>query len=290
MNGKPEWLVVKAPHHRTLESMQTLFKTLELHTICENADCPNMGECFNSKTASFMILGNICTRSCRYCAVGKGKPGVVDPEEPAHLAKAVQRLTLKHVVVTSVTRDDLPDGGAEQFAAVINNIRVLTPQTTIEVLIPDFQGNSEALKTVIHAKPDVLNHNIETIPRLYSTVRPQADFSRSLQLLASTKELAPEMVTKSGIMVGLGESEPEMLTVFRALRAVHCDVLTIGQYLQPTQKHIVVKEYVNPIMFERYREAAIALGFKHVAAGPFVRSSYKALEGINLIRANRQKV
>ncbi|MHB1653592.1 MAG: lipoyl synthase [Desulfitobacteriaceae bacterium] len=280
---RPKWLVVKAPHPQALATMQTLFGDLELHTICENAECPNIGECFNLRTASFMILGNICTRSCRFCAVGKGKPGAVDPEEPARLAQAVKKLALKHVVVTSVTRDDLPDGGARQFAASIQYIRALNLQTTIEVLIPDFRGNVDALKTVVEARPNVVNHNIETVPRLYSTVRPQADYRRSLKLLATSKDLAPNIASKSGIMVGLGETEEEMLAVFRDLRNAYCDVLTVGQYLRPSLGHLEVKDYISPDVFDRYKEKALALGFKHVAAGPLVRSSYKALEGINLL-------
>lgn len=283
MEERPKWLVVKAPHPKALVNMQAIFRDLRLHTICEHAECPNIGECFNAQTASFMILGNTCTRSCRYCAVGKGKPSPVDQEEPLHLAQAVKTLALKHVVVTSVTRDDLPDGGAGQFTASILSIRALNPQTTIELLIPDFQGDPRSLSTVIEAQPNILNHNIETVPRLYPIVRPQADYLRSLWLLAQAKQLNPHVMTKSGIMLGLGESEAEVLAVFRDLRAAHCDILTVGQYLRPSPHHLEVQEYVNPTVFDRYREEALTLGFKHVASGSFVRSSYKALEGIKSV-------
>lgn len=275
---KPDWFKVPANSGATNEAVLSLIRSLGLHTVCEEANCPNCGECFGRRTATFMILGNQCTRNCRFCAVGKGFPQTVDPNEPERVAKAVHQLNLRHVVITSVTRDDLPDGGASHFANVIQAIRASNPDEppVVEVLIPDFQGNRAALDLVIKAKPEIINHNIETVPRLYPTVRPEADYHRSLELLAQVKAAAPSIMTKSGIMVGLGETVDEVSDVFRDLRAVGCDLLTIGQYLAPSKSHHPVVAYIHPDQFAAYRQEAEAMSFRHVASGPLVRSSYHA--------------
>lgn len=275
---KPQWLHVKSNTGETNKAVMDLMKSLELHTVCEEAQCPNCGECFGRKTATFMILGRQCTRNCTFCTVSSGTPGCPDPKEPEHLAQAVESLELRYVVITSVTRDDLPDGGAGHFASVIRAIKERMKDNTpaIEVLIPDFQGNGDALSLVVEAKPDVINHNIETVPRLYPEVRPQAVYDRSLELLSNIKRFDPSMLTKSGIMLGLGETKDEVLSVFDALREHHCDFLTIGQYLAPSSKHHPVIEYVTPEDFAWYKERALEAGFSYVASGPLVRSSYMA--------------
>jgi len=265
------------PERRQIE--ETL-RGLNLHTVCEQAGCPNLGECYCSKTATFMILGNQCTRNCTFCQVSKGEPQPVDALEPDHVAQAVRQLELKHVVVTSVTRDDLPDGGANHFARVIYAVREACPGTTVEVLIPDFQGDVDALQTVIDAKPTVINHNIETVQRLYPEVRPMADYRRSLALLERIKAISPGIRTKSGIMVGLGETVSEVMECLRDLRAAQCEFLTIGQYLAPSARHHPVVEYIHPDVFMKLKQEAEALGFVHVASGPFVRSSYHAGEAL----------
>ncbi len=276
--AKPAWFKVPANQGSTNESVIRLIRSLGLHTVCEEANCPNSGECFGHKTATFMILGNQCTRRCTFCAVGKGCPLPPDPDEPANLARAVSQLGLRHVVITSVTRDDLPDGGAGQFVAVISAIRAISPGPVpvIEVLIPDLQGNWSALARIIAARPEIINHNVETVPRLYAEVRPTAQYQRSLELLARVRQGNPGILTKSGIMVGLGETEEEVLAVLQDLRAAGCDLLTIGQYLAPSRHHHPVVAYIHPDQFARYREQAEALGFRHVASGPLVRSSYQA--------------
>lgn len=278
MCALPSWIKRRFPPQEEWEGVQKLLRTLALHTVCESARCPNIGECFRRGTATFLILGNVCTRSCRFCAVAKGTPGPPDPEEPERVAEAARQLNLKHVVVTSVTRDDLPDGGAGHFAATIVAIRRVLPQATVEVLVPDFQGKEEALNTVLAARPDVLNHNVETVPRLYPSVRPQANYKRSLWLLGRAKEKAPDILTKSGLMVGLGETREEVEGVLKDLRSVQCDIVTIGQYLRPSVRHLPVASYIPPEEFEYYREYALRLGFLGVASGPFVRSSYRAEE------------
>ena len=250
----------------------------KIHSVCQDARCPNISECFSQRTATFMILGNLCTRNCAFCAVGKGKPERPDPLEPERLAGAALELGLKHVVITSVTRDDLLDGGAGHFALVIEAVRVAAPGTVIEVLVPDFAGLKEAVSIVTRSRPDIINHNLETVPRLYQAVRPQAVFSRSLQLLAKVKELDSRVYTKSGIMVGLGENFEEVLEVMAELRQVSCDYLTIGQYLQPSAEHYPLQEFVAPEIYQMYREKGLVMGFKDVAAGPYVRSSYHAGE------------
>jgi lipoic acid synthetase len=278
--AKPEWLKVRVRSTKDAAEVKEMLTRLSLHTVCEEAGCPNIMECFGRKTATFMILGRNCTRNCTFCNVTKGELDRVDPMEPVNVAKAVKELGLRHVVVTSVTRDDLPDGGAGHFAETIEHIRALNPSTTVEVLIPDFKGDLESLKLVIDARPQIINHNVETVPRLYYSVRPMAVYSRSLGLLKNVKDLAPEMITKSGIMVGLGEEESEVIGVMEDLRAVGCDVLTIGQYLAPSRLHHPVVEYIHPDVFDRYKDIGTRLGFKYIASSPLVRSSYRAEEAL----------
>ena len=259
--------------------VQTMEGNLEinrLHTICQEACCPNQGECFSKGVATFLIMGKVCTRNCRFCAVDSGTPEPLDAGEPLRLAEEVKRLGLRFVVITSVTRDDLADGGSGHFARVIEVMRRECPDVGIEVLIPDFLGSSPALKTVVDAAPEVLNHNVETVPRLYASVRPQADYRRSIAVLREAKAMNPSLATKSGIMVGLGETREEVLEVMVDLRSASCDVITIGQYLSPSAAHLPVVEYVKPEIFEKYRRDALRLGFRDAASGPFVRSSYMA--------------
>ncbi|MHB1454575.1 MAG: lipoyl synthase [Saccharofermentanales bacterium] len=275
---KPEWLHVTAGNARNNAEVTALLKGLDLHTVCEEASCPNCGECFGRRTATFMILGRNCTRNCTFCCVSKGEPDVPDPQEPRNIAEAVMKLKLKYVVITSVTRDDIPDGGASHFADVIHAIRQTGDEGAplIEVLIPDFRGDADALGTVIAAMPDVINHNVETVPRLYPEVRPQAVYTRSLALLARVRAKEPAIRTKSGIMLGLGETAKEVYDVLDDLRGHGCDFLTIGQYLAPSRFHHPVAEYITPEVFAEYRQAALDKGFSYVASGPLVRSSYMA--------------
>ena len=280
---KPDWLRIKSYSGTSRSDVEEILKRLSLHTVCEEANCPNMGECFSRSTATFMILGNFCTRDCTFCNVQKNEPQAVDPTEPIRVAKAVRELNLKHIVITSVTRDDLPDGGAGHFAKVIESIKELDKNVVVEVLIPDFQGSLEALSKVAEAKPEIINHNVETVPHLYSEVRPMAVYARSLELLRNVKALDGNIYSKSGIMVGLGETEHEVLDVFRDLRDVGCDFLTIGQYLAPSKKHHPVVEYIHPDLFQRYKEQALNIGFKYVASGPLVRSSYLADKALGKI-------
>ncbi|MCX7841571.1 MAG: lipoyl synthase [Clostridia bacterium] len=273
---KPEWLRVRVKSNQNTTEVVELLSKLSLHTVCEEANCPNLAECFGRRTATFIILGKVCTRNCTFCNVIKGRTETVDPDEPRHVAEAAAKLGLKHAVVTSVTRDDLPDGGAGHFAEVIREIKRLNSNVVVEVLIPDFQGDSSALMKVIDAKPEIINHNVETVPRLYPKVRPMAVYKRSLELLRNVKDADINIYTKSGIMVGLGESEEEVIQVFRDLRKHGCDLLTVGQYLAPSKNHHPIVEYVHPDVFENYRIEALKLGFKHVASAPLVRSSYMA--------------
>lgn len=273
---RPDWLRAPAPVGENYAELKGLVRDLELHTVCESAACPNVGECWNRRTATFMILGNVCTRRCGFCAVSKGAPLPVDYDEPRRVAEAVARLGLRYAVVTSVNRDDRKDGGAELFALVIEAIRERTPDCRVEVLIPDFQGSREALRAVMDARPDVLNHNTETVPRLYRLVRLGARYERSLDLLAQAKSMAPGIPTKSGLMLGLGETPEEVLGVMRDLRASRVDILTLGQYLSPSPRHLPVIEFIPPSQFADYREKGAAMGFRHVEAGPLVRSSYHA--------------
>ena len=271
---KPEWLRISLSRARGLTEVKNMLRKHSLNTVCEAAACPNMMECFNRKTATFMILGKVCTRNCRFCNVEGGKPEPVDPHEPEHVAQAVEELGLRHAVITSVTRDDLPDGGASHFARVIERLSSL--DVSIEVLIPEFQGDIHALSLVVEAGPDIINHNLETVPGLYPLVRPGAEYARSLSLLSRVKSLAPGIYTKSGIMLGLGETGTQILEVLGDLRLSGCDMLTMGQYLAPSAGHFQVAEYVHPDFFEKMRIKALDMGFKHVVSGPLVRSSYHA--------------
>lgn len=277
MTVKPDWLRVKAPQWQRVGSVKEILRDLQLNTVCEEASCPNIGECFHAGTATFLIMGPACTRACPYCDIDfEKKPQPLDPTEPIRLAEAVKRLNLNHVVITSVNRDDLPDGGAGQFIACIEASRQVSPETTIEVLIPDLCGDWSALQSILSAKPDVLNHNTETVPRLYRRVRPQGEYDRSLNLLRQTRLLSPSVYTKSGIMVGLGETDAEVREVIRDLRQVDCDILTIGQYLQPSQKHLGVQEFIHPSQFQEWQSYAESLGFLQVVSSPLTRSSYHA--------------
>jgi len=275
---KPDWLKVRAPGSPGYQRLKGLMRTLNLHTVCEEARCPNIGECWNHGTATFMILGDICTRACSYCAVAHGRPDAVDILEPSRVARAVNALALDYVVITSVDRDDLADGGASIFAASISETRALRPECRIEVLIPDFQGNESALRTVLDARPDVLNHNTETVPRLYRMARSGGRYARTLELLQRARRIAPDIPTKSGVMVGLGENHEELVATFRDLRAVDCQVLTVGQYLRPTDAHAPMVRYYRPDEFAELKRVALELGFLHVESGPLVRSSYHAHE------------
>ncbi|MBM3778144.1 MAG: lipoyl synthase [Acidimicrobiia bacterium] len=275
---KPPWLRVRAPGSENYLRLKGLLGERKLHTVCEEARCPNIGECWHHGTATFMILGDVCTRACSYCAVAHGKPGAVDLDEPARVAGAIADMALRHAVITSVDRDDLPDGGASIFADTIRETRARTPGCRIEVLIPDFQGSEAALTTVLDAGPDVLNHNIETVPRLYRMARSGGRYPRSIELLDRSRRHAPAIATKTGIMVGLGEEPDEVLDVLRDLRAAGVSILTIGQYLQPTPKHAPIARYYHPDEFAGLKTAALDLGFVHVESGPLVRSSYHAHE------------
>jgi len=271
---KPAWLKLNVQGDSNTVHVKNLIRNLNLHTVCHEANCPNRMECFARRTATFMILGRNCTRNCTFCNVTRNKPDPVDPNEPENVAKAVQTLNLRHAVVTSVTRDDLPDQGANQFAEIVRQIKKYNPETTVELLIPDMSGREELLDIILETEPDVLNHNIETIPEFYPKVRPAANFMRSIRVLGYAKSKG--FKTKSGIMVGFGEKEEQVVKAFKALREVDCDMLTVGQYLQPTKQHIKVTEYVTPLQFERYKDIALEMGFKRVNSGPLVRSSYHA--------------
>jgi lipoic acid synthetase len=273
---KPPWLKKKIPPFQDLQKVKSILAETALHTVCEEARCPNLGECFSQGTATILILGKICTRNCGFCAVEHGAPAPLVEAEPEHVAQAVKKMGLRYVVITSVTRDDLSDGGASHFAKTIQAIRAVGQTIKIEVLIPDFKGNLGSLALVLKDCPDVLNHNIETIPRLYPKVRPQADYERSLNILKRSKESYPHILTKSGFMVGLGEAKEEVLDLLRELREVGCDFLTIGQYLQPHTNRLPVVRYVPPEEFETYRKIGEGMGFKMVSSGPFVRSSFHA--------------
>ncbi len=275
---RPAWLKVKVPLGENFSKLRGLMEHKRLHTVCEEARCPNMSECWNAGTATFMILGDICTRSCGFCAVKTGRPEGLDLEEPFRVADAVRSMGIRHAVITSVNRDELPDGGAGVFAETIRQVRRVNPSVTVEVLIPDFRGVEWALDVVVEAKPDILNHNTETVPRLYPAVRPQARYPRTLELIARAKQKG--MATKSGMMLGLGEHSGEVLEVMNDLRGAGCDILTLGQYLQPTRDHLPVDRYVHPDEFAEYRERGLAMGFRVVQSGPLVRSSYHAGEQI----------
>lgn len=275
---KPEWLKARAPVGENYHSLKRLARSLGLHTVCESAQCPNIGECWHHKTATFMMLGNRCTRRCGFCAVPKGRPEPIDYDEPRRVAEAVAALGLEHAVVTSVNRDDDLVGGARVFAMVTQEIRRQAPACRVELLIPDFQGNPEAIRIVSDARPEVLNHNTESVPRLYRVVRSGARYERSLELLRYAKELRPEGITKSGVMVGLGEETRELLNVFGDLAGVGCDILTIGQYLRPSRDHLPMARLYTPHEFAELKTEALKMGFRHVESGPLVRSSYHAHE------------
>lgn len=286
INAKPDWLKVRY-NEKSVAEVNLLMDKLSLNTVCKEANCPNLGECYKKRTATFMIMGNQCTRNCRFCNVTHGSPSKLDPQEPEHVAEAVKQLDLKHVVVTSVTRDDLSDCGAEHFAKTIKTIRKLCPDTTIEVLIPDLKGKEKNLDIVIEANPDVINHNIETVERLYDSVRPEANYKRSLFVLKYIKEKAPHILSKTGIMVGLGETDEEVYKIMDDAMNVNDDIFTIGQYLQPSSEHIDLVEYVTPEKFEAYRQTGIKKGFKYIASSPLVRSSYKASEALEAKRGEQ---
>lgn len=275
---RPEWLKIKLRGNSGFQKVEHLLEDLNLNTVCKEANCPNRGECYSSGTATFMIMGRECTRKCRFCNVKDGVPKGLDRDEPKNVAQAVEILKLNYVVVTSVTRDDIEDGGADHFAKTIDAVKEIKGDVKIEVLIPDLGGDRNSLGKVLGAVPDVLNHNIETVPRLYEAVRPEAEYKRSLMVIRDTKEIDPGIKTKSGIMLGLGETRDEVIQVFKDLREHSCDLLTIGQYLSPSKEHYPVQEYITPEEFQWYREKALEIGFEGVAAGPLVRSSYKAWE------------
>ncbi len=280
---RPDWLKAPAPTGENYHDVRGLMRDLNLHTVCEEARCPNMGDCWNQRTATFLLLGETCTRGCRYCAIGKGKPEPIDEQEPERVASAVAHLKLRHVVLTSVNRDDAPDGGAHIFARCITLIREYLPECKIEVLIPDFDGNWDALQMVLDVYPDVLNHNIETVPRLFRRFRPRAGFEQSLELLARARQAQPNLITKSGLMVGAGETNDEVLEVIDALRQSDVNVLTVGQYLAPTDSHWPIDRYVTPAEFEQFKVEGLRRGFKHVVSGPLVRSSYHAHEAHEML-------
>lgn len=285
--AKPAWIKVTAPQSQAYKDTLALMRDLKLHTVCEEAACPNIGECWSKRHATVMILGSVCTRACAFCNVKTGKPDQLDPHEPDHVAEAVGKLGLEHIVITSVDRDDLPDGGASHFAACITRIRETSPRTSIEVLTPDFLRKEGALEIVVAAKPDVFNHNIETVPSLYARIRPGARYFHSLNLLHQAKKLDPALFTKSGIMVGLGEEKHEVYQVMDDLRAAQVDFITIGQYLQPTPAHAAIDRYVTPEEFGHYKHMAKAKGFLMVAASPLTRSSYHAGEDFSRMKAAR---
>jgi lipoic acid synthetase len=283
---KPPWLRVKMPSGATYFELKRLVREHRLHTVCEEAMCPNIGECWNQRSATFMLLGDTCTRSCGFCAVKTGRPGAMDEFEPERVADAIATLNLRYAVITSVNRDDVRDGGSHIFAATIRAVRQRSPACRVEVLIPDFKGNWEAVAEVVEARPDVLNHNMESIARLYDQVRPQAKYDRSLELLARVKQLDPDMRTKSGLMVGLGEDLSELLDTMRDLSRVRCDLLTIGQYLRPSERHLPVVRYYPPEDFAELKRQGDLMGFGHVESGPLVRSSYHAAEQESAVPAS----
>lgn len=284
---KPDWIRVKAPVSKGYHETRNLMRGLKLNTVCEEAACPNIGECWTKKHTTVMILGDTCTRACRFCNIKTGKGNPVDPDEPAHVAEMVLVTGMKHIVITSVDRDDLEDGGADQFVKVISAVREASPETTIEILTPDFRNKPGALETVIAAKPDVFNHNLETVPRLYTRIRPGARYFHSLNLLSKVKEIDPEIFTKSGIMVGLGEEEVEVLQVMDDMRSADIDFMTIGQYLQPTKRHADVIEFIKPDQFLKYKTRAKSKGFLHVSSSPLTRSSHHASEDFEVLKAAR---
>jgi lipoic acid synthetase len=282
---KPSWLKVKAPGGPNYLRLKQLMRSLDLHTVCEEAHCPNVGECWEHGTATFMILGDVCTRNCAYCAVAHGRPPRFDPAEPERVAEACAEMQLRHVVLTSVDRDDLPDFGAWAFAETIRQIKTRMPETSVEVLVPDFQGNEESIRTVLEAQPDIYNHNTETVPRLYKKCRPGGRYVRVMEIFRTSKRIAPDIPTKTGIILGMGETNEEIEATMRDLRAVDVDILTLGQYLRPSDSHLALDRYVTPEEFRHFRDVGLALGFKHVESAPLVRSSYHAWEQVQAAQA-----
>jgi lipoic acid synthetase len=285
----PDWLTIPAPSDKTMGRLKRLLDKGRLHTVCESANCPNVGECFANRTCTFMILGNICTRQCRFCAVEHGRPELINLDEPVAIALTARKLNLKHVIITTVTRDDLPEGGAGQFVATINAIHQELPATSIEVLISDLKGQSEPLIEIMQARPDIINHNIETVPRLYKDVRPQASYSRSLQILKWIGMWGDGIVSKSGLMLGLGETFEEIVDVLHDLRKADCDIVTLGQYLSPSPKHVPIERFVHPDEFKKFEKIGLEMGFLAVSAGPLVRSSYNASHTYKSILKKKQK-
>jgi lipoic acid synthetase len=277
---KPPWLKVKAPGGQKYLGLKNLMRDLDLHTVCEEAHCPNVGECWEHGTATFMILGDVCTRNCAYCAVAHGRPAKFDPAEPSRVAQAAARMSLQHVVLTSVDRDDLPDFGAWAFAETVREIKTAVPGCSVEVLVPDFQGREASIATVLEAGPDIYNHNTETVPRLYKKCRPGGRYERVMEIFRASKRLAPNIPTKTGMILGMGETIEEVEVVMRQLRDVDVDILTVGQYLRPSADHIPIDRYVTPAEFAHLRDAGMAMGFRHVESGPLVRSSYHAWEQV----------
>ncbi|MGH7648076.1 MAG: lipoyl synthase [Gemmatimonadaceae bacterium] len=284
-DSKPPWLKVRAPGGENYQRLGSLMRELGLHTVCEEAHCPNVGECWEHGTATFMILGDVCTRNCAYCAVAHGRPPVYDIEEPARVASAVEQMNLRHVVITSVDRDDLPDYGAGIFAETITQIKRRSPECSVEVLVPDFQGDEDSIRTVLDARPDIYNHNTETVPRLYKRCRPGGRYERVLRIFQFVKSIAPDIPTKTGIILGMGETIPEVEHTMRELRTVDVDILTLGQYLRPSGQHIPLDRYYTPEEFRALREAGLAMGYRHVESGPLVRSSYHAWEQVQSLTA-----
>ncbi|MGM9618540.1 MAG: lipoyl synthase [Oscillospiraceae bacterium] len=283
---KPDWL--RVPYNQeAVEEVARLMKDLKLNTVCKEANCPNLGECYQKHTATFMVMGSQCTRNCRFCNVTCGRPQPLDAEEPGHVAEVAKKLGLRHVVVTQVTRDDLPDGGAAHMAAVVRAVKKTCPGTTVEVLISDLKGSEEALRTVLEARPDVMNHNVEMVKELYSSVRPQAIYERSLKVLSDSKKFAPDILTKTGFMLGLGETDAQVDVLMDDIRATGCDILTISQYLQPTGQHWPLDRYVTPEEFDRWKAVALQKGFRFVASSPLVRSSYRAAEALEAAQGGK---
>ena len=277
---KPSWLKVRAPGGPNYLRLKQLMRDLDLHTVCEEARCPNVGECWEHGTATFMILGDVCTRNCAYCAVAHGRPPKFDPTEPERVGEAAGAMNLQHVVLTSVDRDDLPDFGAWAFAETIRQIKLRSPSTSVEVLVPDFQGREDSIRTVLEAEPDIYNHNTETVPRLYKKCRPGGRYERVMGIFTAAKRLAPHIPTKTGVILGMGETNEEVVQVMKDLRAVDVDILTLGQYLRPSDSHVALDRYVTPEDFRRFYEIGMSLGFRHVESGPLVRSSYHAWEQV----------
>jgi lipoyl synthase len=276
----PDWIKVRAPGGEAFHETKQLMRRLQLHTVCEEAHCPNIGECWGHRTATFMLLGDVCTRNCAFCAVAHGRPLTLDPEEPMRVAEGVERLRLRHVVITSVDRDDLPDGGARHFAATARAVKNLVPECAVEVLVPDFQGNESAVDTVVDSPIDIFNHNTETVPRLYTRARAGAKYERTIAVLRRARSRRPGLLTKTGVMLGLGERHDELLAVFADLHGVDCSILTLGQYLRPSSRHLPVERYLAPEEFIELRREALRFGFRHVESGPLVRSSYHAWEHV----------